>query len=308
MIYPRRFMTRLLNTLLDYLLWPTIIAAGITAMSFGFASGHGPTAFYITYLCMAFVIWGLEYARPHEREWQKPDGQMLPDLAHTLLTKIMVQVTVVSLVHLGIVRQFSDAKPGGIWPSQWPMAAQVLLGLAVSEFGLYWAHRIAHEWMPLWRFHSVHHSSRRLWFFNTGRFHFVDTLKSMVFGAPMVALSGAPGEVLLWGSAITAFVGILTHCNVEMRFGWLSYLFNTPELHRWHHSMDLREGNKNYGENLVIWDMIFGTYFRDENRRPPVEIGIHEALPKGFIGQLVAPFRWRKYQAEQAALKAVPKE
>ena len=64
------------------------------------------------------------------------------------------------------------------------------------------------------------------------------------------------------------YIGLLTHCNVAMRFGPLSLVFNTPELHRWHHSMDLREGNKNYGENLAIWDLLFGTWF-NAARRPP---------------------------------------
>ena len=49
-----------------------------------------------------------------------------------------------------------------------------------------------------------------------------------------------------------------------MRFGWLNFVFNTPGLHRWHHSMDLREGNKNYGENLVCWDLLFGTFANPE--------------------------------------------
>jgi ornithine lipid hydroxylase len=152
--------------------------------------------------------------------------------------------------------------------------------------------------MPLWRFHAVHHSVKRLWFFNTGRFHFVDTLKSIVFAAPILALSGAPEDVMQWFGAVTAFIGILTHSNIEMRFGWLNYIFNTSALHRWHHSMDLREGNKNYGENLVLWDLVFGTYFDDSRRRPPVEIGIKEHMPRTYVAQLVAPFRWGKFQQE----------
>jgi sterol desaturase/sphingolipid hydroxylase (fatty acid hydroxylase superfamily) len=127
----------------------------------------------------------------------------------------------------------------------------------------------------------------------------VDTLKSMVFAMPLLMVAGAPGDIIIWVSAITAFIGILTHCNVRMRFGWLNYVFNTPGLHRWHHSMDLREGNKNYGENLVLWDLIFGTYFDDTRRRPPAKIGIREAMPATFWGQMLAPFIWRRFQAEQ---------
>lgn len=285
-----------LSIILDYLLWPAILCGGLAAMHYGISHGKGPTVFNITYLCIASLLFFLERVRPHERKWQKSDGQFWQDLAHTLTTKILVQVIIISLINFGIVHQLGARESGGIWPGHWPMAAQVLLGLVVAEFGLYWAHRIAHEWMPLWRFHAVHHSPQRLWFFNTGRFHFVDTIKSMLLGAPLVALAGAPGNVLLWGSAITAFIGILTHCNVQMRFGLLNYVFNTPGLHRWHHSMDLREGNKNYGENLVIWDLVFGTYFDDKTRRPPADIGIREAMPTGFLDQIVAPFRWRHYQ------------
>ena len=85
----------------------------------------------------------------------------------------------------------------------------MILGVVVAEFGLYWAHRIAHEWKPLWRFHAVHHSVIRLWIVNTGRFHFVDSLKSIVLGMVILLALGAPMEVLIWLSAVTAFVGTM---------------------------------------------------------------------------------------------------
>jgi sterol desaturase/sphingolipid hydroxylase (fatty acid hydroxylase superfamily) len=95
-----------------------------------------------------------------------------------------------------------------------------------------------------------------------------------------------------------------------MRFGWLNYEFNTPRLHSWHHSKDLREANKNYGENLVLWDLIFGTFFDDAARRPPVDIGMKHAMPKTFFGQLFMPlFYWRSYQdsaMQQAAEEPHP--
>lgn len=271
-----------LAAILDYALWPALMVTACLGMSWGMAFGRGPLAFNIIYLCLAAVLFGLEKLRPHEEEWLESDGQELPDLAHTLFTKIAVQVTVVALANYGLVQHFGARNSGGLWPGGWPIFWQVALGLTVAELGLYWAHRLAHVWSPLWRFHAVHHSSTKLWFLNTGRFHFVDTLKSMACAAPVLLAVGAPGDVIIWVSAITAFIGILTHCNVRMRGGWLSYVFNTPGLHRWHHSMDLREGNKNYGENLVVWDLIFGTFFDDAHRRPPAKIGIREAMPATF--------------------------
>lgn len=63
-----------------------------------------------------------------------------------------------------------------LWPSQLPMVVQVTLALMIAEFGLYWAHRIAHETVFFWRFHALHHSVVRLWVVNTGRFHVADSL------------------------------------------------------------------------------------------------------------------------------------
>lgn len=286
------------SVLLDYALWPGLMILSCLGMGYGMATGHGPLAFNITYLCLAATLFFVEKVRPHEDEWLHSDGQEIPDLAHTLFTKIAVQVTVVSLTNLGITTQLGGRSGASFWPESWPMVLQVGLALVIAEFGLYWAHRIAHEWLPLWKFHAVHHSSKKLWFFNTGRFHFVDTLKSMVFAAPLLVLAGAPGDVIVWFSGLTAFIGILTHSNIQMRGGWLNYVFNTPALHRWHHSMDLREGNKNYGENLVLWDLLFRTYFDDTRRRPPAKIGIKEAMPKSYFGQVLVPlFMWKKYQA-----------
>ena len=127
-----------------------------------------------------------------------------------------------------------------------------MLGMFIAEAGLYTAHCLAHEWSFLFRFHAVHLSAPRFWFFNTGRFHVVDTVTSILPSQPLLFLAGAPSEIFIWVNSITAFIGLLTHCNVEMRFGPLNYVFNTPAVHRWHNSRIPEEGNSNYGENLML--------------------------------------------------------
>jgi len=286
---------RLFFTLLSYLWWPLFLLSCISFLALGTELKEGPLFFNLSYATLAVTLFFLERWLPHEERWLEDDGQVLPDLAHTVFTKGLVQIAVVAGATFGISHSLGERSAGKLWPEHWPIAAQVTLGLVIAELGLYWAHRLAHEWSWLWKFHAVHHSSTRLWFFNTGRFHFVDTLKSIVLGMPLLFLAGAPGPVFFWVSGITAYIGILTHCNVEMRFGPLNYIFNTPGLHRWHHSTDLREGNKNYGENLMLFDLLFGSFI-NPNRRPPAVIGINEAMPATFLGQVKAPFVWKKYQ------------
>ena len=273
---------------LSRLLWPLIALGALTPIYLGMMAGHGVLAFNISYLGLALCIALLERAMPHERLWLANDGQMGPDLAHTVLNKGMAQVIVVMILVTGFAK-WLEPSGGPLWPETWPLFAQIALGLVVVEAGLYWKHRLAHEWPWLWRFHAVHHSVTRLWFFNTGRFHVVDTATGLLVGMPVLLLLGAPQPVLLMVSAVTAVIGMLTHSNIEMRCGPLNYVFNTPELHRWHHSKVLDEGNRNYGENLMLFDMIFGTYINPP-RRPPADIGIEAPMPPNFLGQLKAPF------------------
>jgi sterol desaturase/sphingolipid hydroxylase (fatty acid hydroxylase superfamily) len=285
-------MVQSFRSLVACVAWPALLAGCVATTAIGFSTGWPVLGFNLTYLALAASLLLLERWMPHEAAWQPHDGQFRLDLGHTMVSNGTIQALLVLSGVIGLSALLARLGHSGLglWPHQWPLAPQVALGLAVSEFAAYWAHRTAHEWEPLWYFHAIHHSVEKLWCVNSGRFHFVDALKSVVPGVLILVLAGAPAEVMAWLSALTGYIGIMTHTNVAMRFGPLNYVFNTPALHRWHHSMDLREGNKNYGENLVIWDLAFGTYF-NAARRPPVTIGTVDPLPAGLVGQLLWPFR-----------------
>lgn len=254
------------------------------------AADHAFLAFNAAYLSLAVALFCGERLWPYERRWLENDGQIGADLAHTVLNKSAVQVMVAVGAAFGVAE--AALRDGGLhdlWPSHWATPLQVAFALVLVEAGLYTAHRLAHEWPLLWRFHAVHHSSTRLTFLNTGRFHVVDTAVSILLSQPILFLAGAPIEIFKWVSATTAFVGMLTHCNIDMRFGWLNYVVNTAALHRFHHSRNLAEGNKNYGENLMLFDLLCGThYYRPY--RPSAHIGIDQPMPESFLAQLKHPF------------------
>jgi sterol desaturase/sphingolipid hydroxylase (fatty acid hydroxylase superfamily) len=230
---------------------------------------------------------------PFEQQWLHHDGEALNDIAHTLLNKGGVQIAAAigasAPLAIATVAQPVISGPAHIWPDAWPLGLQVMLGLIIAELGLYVAHRAAHEILSLWRFHALHHSVERLWVVNTGRFHLIDSLVKIALSQLPLYLLGAPLPVFLWIGAVTAFIGLLTHCNIDLRTGPFDLIFSTPRLHRWHHSRVLAEGNTNYGENLVLWDQLFGTYF-NPSRRPPADIGISGRIADGFLAQLLQPF------------------
>ena len=277
----------------------------------GTALGHPVIAFNLAYLFLATSLFFLERYIPFEQKWRENDGQTFANIAHTLTSKGVVQGLIIFGGVIGITAYITPATESGygfwptLWPRDWPMWAQVILGVTAAEFGLYWAHRLSHEVGFLWRFHAVHHSVTKLWFVNTGRFHFIDSLLSIVLGAGILAVLGAPLEIVMWLSAITAYIGMLTHCNVDMQFRWLPYIFNTPSLHRWHHSKKLVEGNRNYGENLMIWDHVFRTWI-NPHKRPSANIGITDDMPLKFTQQLLWPFKkpTKKFYTERHLKKA----
>lgn len=287
--------------------WPVLLMVCISISVIGHIYAHPLIAFNIAYIFLAVSLFFLERWIPFEEKWLENDGQTFANIAHTLTSKGVVQGMFLFGTVIGITSYITpvSVQGYGIWPREWPIIIQVIMGLMTAEFGLYWAHRLSHEVGFLWRFHAVHHSVNRLWIVNTGRFHFIDSLLSIILGVAILLALGAPLEVVTWLSAITAYFGMLTHCNVDMKFKWLSYIFNTPGLHRWHHSRKLVEGNRNYGENLMLWDHIFRSWINPD-RRPPANIGITDDMPLKFTQQLIWPFKkpTKKFYTERHLKKA----
>lgn len=301
-----RAMVLAMKKLLSYILWPLLLTVGLFFTALGFGAGYHPVlVLAVIYVVMALVVFLFERIMPHNPDWNVDDGQMANDFAHTIVGTIItprimdgVILAVLSAPQLWLAC-LGDA---GIWPTHWPLAAQIVLAIVVADFGDYWAHRLSHTVPFLWRFHALHHNPPRLYFFNTGRFHPVDMIESIVMIAPILILLGASPEIMMWQIAVTNYIGLLSHCNIEMRFGFLNYLFNTPGVHRWHHSALPAEADNNYGGNTMLWDLLFRTHL-NPNRPPPTELGIKALLPDTIIGQLFAPLHFNELEAKGEATR-----
>ena len=58
--------------------------------------------------------------------------------------------------------------------------------------------------------------------------------------------------------------------------------FSGPELHRWHHNLKSEIANHNYGNNLIIWDHVFKTFYwpkdKDEELKMLVFMGTWQII------------------------------
>ena len=184
-----------------YLIWPAVLCSGLIGAYFAFQSPHRLLWFNVVYLSIVAIIALFERLMPYEKTWLKRDGETFNNIAHSLLSKGGVQILAAIAASfpmaVATLARPVFVSPIQFWPHSWPMVLQVVLGLVIAEFGLYIAHRLAHEKLSLWRFHALHHSVERLWVINTGRFHFIDSLIKIAMSQTPLYLLGAPLPVFL---------------------------------------------------------------------------------------------------------------
>jgi len=76
---------------------------------------------------------------------------------------------------------------------------------------------------------------------------------------------------------------------------FMRILFNSPEMHIWHHSYELPKDKRygvNFGLTLAIWDYLFGTAHIPHDGRD-IRLGFPgvEAFPESFVQQNISGFR-----------------
>lgn len=251
------------------------------------------------------VILVLQRVHPAVPEWRHWGRDLGVDLLHMVFSNGVVTTVIKALLFGGLfaaAAQVSAAVGWSLWPNWLPLIVQLPLALLLVELGTYWLHRLSHEWEPLWRLHALHHSSERLYMFSSSRSHPLHVAMTYVVLAAPLAVLGATPDLLALVAGFTGIFGMLQHANIAARPGVLNYVLSTADLHRWHHSADLDESRSNYGNNLVVWDLVFGTWSLPKDRAVPDAVGLGAPFPTDFGGQLASPFLTRLWRdAEEPA-------
>ena len=127
------------------------------------------------------------------------------------------------------------------------------------DFIFYIYHRISHRVNFLWAIHMSHHSSeemnfavsfRQAWFGPISKIPFFMAMPLVGFDPTIIAVAGV----------ISTLWGIVGHTQIIGKLGPLEWIFNTPSHHRVHHGANTQYIDKNYGNLLIIWDRMFGTF------------------------------------------------
>lgn len=151
-------------------------------------------------------------------------------------------------------------------PLSIPMTAWAwVLALLAADFTYYWMHRLEHEHRILWASHSVHHSSEDYNLTVGFRLGLVEGFFEWAFLIPMILTGFNPFQAIV-GLVLVAQYQHWVHTERVTKLGWLDEIFNTPSVHRVHHGSNSQYLDKNYGGILMIWDKLFGTFEREEEK------------------------------------------
>lgn len=173
----------------------------------------------------------------------------------------------------------------------------VLLFLA-TDLMWYWYHRFGHQVNLFWAAHIVHHQSDDFNYTTAARITVFQAIARGLFWS-ILPIIGFKAEMITVFLLVHGTYPFFTHTQLVGKLGWLEYILVTPSHHRVHHSSNPEYLDKNYGDMLIIWDKIFGTFAKEETEpryglTKPLES--HSFLWQHFhyVLELVVAFRLAK--------------
>jgi sterol desaturase/sphingolipid hydroxylase (fatty acid hydroxylase superfamily) len=187
----------------------------------------------------------------------------------------------------------------GVLNKPWlPLLVRFAIAVTLLDMLQYWIHWSFHHVPWLWRVHQVHHSDPDYDVSTAARFHPAEVLCSQGVHLGAIALLAPPPAAVLVATLLTVTLNFSVHANASLPARierMLRFVFVTPDLHRIHHSLDLREQQRNLGQTFPWWDRFFGTYTakasaEDGAFRTGLE-GLENCDSLGIGFMLMEPFR-----------------
>ncbi len=199
------------------------------------------------------------------------------------------------LATLGIFAWISANEFGLLNMVELPIWAELLLAVMILDFtAQYLVHYLLHKVKWMWKFHMVHHSDTQVDVTTATRHHPGDYVMREVFALGAVFIAGIPLAFYLFYRIITVFFAYFTHANYYLPQSVdkaLSYVFVTPNMHKFHHHFERPWTDTNFGNIFSFWDRIFGTMVYDDPHKVVYGLDVaDDSKDKDLAYQFKLPF------------------
>jgi sterol desaturase/sphingolipid hydroxylase (fatty acid hydroxylase superfamily) len=207
------------------------------------------------------LLWSAETLVPLIGRRHRHLREAAPNLALALL---LVVTNLVLLWLWSRIAAAAVAHDVGLFATgTWRAWTQAVVGVGTLDFFGYLAHVSLHRSTVGWRIHRLLHCDLEVDVTTAFRQHPGETLWRMLWQLAAVVLLAAPLWVVIVYLSLAGLNAQLEHANIRVP-GWVDRLWRvvlvSPDMHKVHHSRDVRETNTNYSNILSVWDRLFGTY------------------------------------------------
>ena len=192
-------------------------------------------------------------------------SDMLSSLSSGLTntSKDAIKFGVVLIGYSSLVENMTIYKVENLWIA-------IPIAFLVQDFSGYWLHRMNHRVNIFWNRHVIHHSSEE--------FNLSCGLRqsiSVIFKFSAVlfipaAIMGIEPMIFAVLGPIHLFMQFWYHTRLIGKMGVLEHIIVTPSHHRVHHAINPEYIDRNYGQILIIWDRMFGTFQKELSDVKPV--------------------------------------
>ena len=238
----------------------------------------------------------LEAAFPKRARTQNRLGRWSTNLGLIVIDSLLLRL-VLPVVATGTAI-FANEKGWGLLNYvAWPAWLELIIAVVLLDMLIYWQHVASHHIPVLWRLHKVHHADRDIDTTTGIRFHPIEILASMLYKMFWVVVLGPSVAAVILFELILNGCALFNHANVKLPSSLdrvLRLFLVTPDMHRVHHSVIVKETNSNYGFSLSIWDRLFGSYIAQPSAgHNGMTIGLFEyqsTQPNQLFWALSVPF------------------
>ena len=255
------------------------------------------------------MLW--EFAAPKRKLTVSRTGRWLNNTGIIFLDSLLVKL-LFPVTAIGVAAAAHENGWGLLQYLQLPGWLSLVMSILFLDLIIYLQHLMFHAVPLLWRLHMIHHADLDIDVTTGLRFHPIEILLSMLIKMTVISALGPPVIAVLIFEISLNGTAMFNHGNIRLpetidRF--LRLLLVTPDMHRVHHSVIIRETNSNFGFNFPWWDRMFGTY-----RAQPVagHIGMTIGLSQyrnpvqvTFLRLLALPFNGK---SGQYSLKYIGKD
>lgn len=211
-------------------------------------------------ILLLVAVW--EFAAPRRRLTVSKVGRWFNNLGIIFIDSLLVKL-LFPVAAMGVAAAAHKNGWGLFNYLQIPDGLSVLMSVLVLDLIIYLQHLMFHAVPVLWRLHMVHHADLDIDVTTGLRFHPIEIIVSMLIKMAAISALGPPVlAVLIFEIALNG-TAMFNHGNIrlpEKIDRYLRLLVVTPDMHRVHHSVTIRETNSNFGFNFPWWDRLFGTY------------------------------------------------